>query len=419
MSICLSFAYHQLIIPIKQISHRGANVLNGLSYFQGEFSAFMRLPRGDPRIQQANANVYTFYNIKPSLAGYSSGDKDLSILDMTVATLVTNASKAIQHFGQKAKWHKDGPNGELIARNMVRFMKSWETERIYSKFWVVRVAPGGTLLVSENEDGNLENVYLAKGLGSQIAELFPPGTLPVAAFMTLIPIYDFLVYDGIATALFVGRQTNASKKKKILEMIEIAIRTETLIYQGKSASMGLWDSEPPALPTIDVDRGTVDWSGVEDAESAMMQTVVETTDEQKQAAMEIAKFAKKKGFKNVQATKNTSMKSVLIVRRFAYSKKENPDYMCGFMFNEQLGHLFSFKNWPTYTLEELLRETLVALKQLPKMPKMLWVDEKSLVQSLQDILRDAFDEIGLECIRVQWYPPPSPEEDAFNKMHMR
>mmetsp|Transcript_4353 Transcript_4353/g.6639 ORF Transcript_4353/g.6639 Transcript_4353/m.6639 type:complete len:341 (-) Transcript_4353:188-1210(-) len=336
---------------------------------------------------------------------------------MTVATLVNNANMIIQHFGQKVNWHKDGPNGKLIVRNMVRFMKSWETERIYSKFWVVRVAPGGTLLVSENDDGNLENVYLAKGLGSQIAELFPPDSLPVPAFMTLIPIYDFLVYDGIATA--VGHRPNVSKKKEILEMVETAIRAETLIYQGKSASMGLWDSEPPELPTV-FDDG-VDWSGVEDAESKKTQTVVETTDEQKQAAMEIAKFAKKKGFKNADETMNlamkTSMKSVLIVRRFAYSKKDNPDCMCGFMFKEQPFHLFSFKNWPSYTLEELLRETLVALKKLPEMPKMLWLDDKSVMQAVKDILRDAFDEVGVDCIRVQWYPPPSPEEQAFNEMH--
>ena len=86
------------------------------------------------------------------------------------------------------------------------------------------------------------DVYLVKGIGSQVGEDVPPSMFP---FM----IYNMLVYDGLLS----GRPlcAGSTKREMIKAKISKAVREESIIYCGTSAANGQWDDEPPELPTFD------------------------------------------------------------------------------------------------------------------------------------------------------------------------
>ena len=46
---------------------------------------------------------------------------------------------------------------------------NWDTERIHGYFWISQIVSSGTLVVQDC-DGELGNVYLVKGIGSQVGE---------------------------------------------------------------------------------------------------------------------------------------------------------------------------------------------------------------------------------------------------------
>ena len=46
---------------------------------------------------------------------------------------------------------------------------NWDTERIHGYFWISQIVSSGTLVVQDC-GGELGNVYLVKGIGSQVGE---------------------------------------------------------------------------------------------------------------------------------------------------------------------------------------------------------------------------------------------------------
>ena len=111
------------------------NVMNGCSFYQGDFDSFIRLPRSHQSVMMCNTQLFSLYTVQPSSAGYRMST-DLSILDTAVESLVDFEDNAIQYFGKMAAYEKDGIDGSLIIRNFVRAMKSWDTERIFGEFWI-------------------------------------------------------------------------------------------------------------------------------------------------------------------------------------------------------------------------------------------------------------------------------------------
>mmetsp|Transcript_28082 Transcript_28082/g.51821 ORF Transcript_28082/g.51821 Transcript_28082/m.51821 type:complete len:161 (+) Transcript_28082:705-1187(+) len=158
----------------------------------------MSLPRGDQRMSMANMQMFSMYRVKPSSAGYMVPG-DMSILDSTVHSLSEYQDMSIDTFGKMAKYEKDGSGGKLIVRNMVRFMQSWDKERIHGEFWISRIVRSGTLVVKKNNEygeSELGDVYLVRGINSQVGGQVPKSKLPLLVRTTFLPLYDMVVYDG-------------------------------------------------------------------------------------------------------------------------------------------------------------------------------------------------------------------------------
>ena len=407
----------RLLDQVLMLLRFAINELNGSSFFKGDFQSFMNLSRSDPRIAAANAQVFTMYRVKPSSENYKTPpDDDCSLLDKTIKSLVIYEQQSIAVFGKKAKYNKDGPGGKLVARNMARFMQTWDEERIHGEFWISKITRTGTLVVQriEQEDGTEElgKVYLVKGIGSQVGEQVPASALPILIRTTFLPMYDFLVYDGVLVASQVG--TSQAMRKNIQTHVKRAVREKNVVYCGESARRGLWNTEPPKLSEYANNAGGGD-SKIDELESMNGddKDKYDATPSQLKLATKLVRFAKSVGFKAGDAD------SILLVRRLAYRKQENPNQLVGLSFPQDASpsHVFPFQKWPTYSLDELLPEIFQLVKRVKSVPCLIWLDEKSLVRPLRDLLEKACGRIGFpEIVEVKWYPPPSEEEQTFHKM---
>jgi len=204
-----------------------------------------------------------------------------------------------------------------------------------------------------------------------------------------------------------------SLKERIEEHVVKSVREQTVIYCGESAASGLWNTEPPQLEKPEPSNEQKLTSSKEEDCSGDSFSYKPTPNQLTMATM-IVKFAQTHDYK---AEKVPGM-PLLIVRRMGYSK-DNPMQMVGLMNHKNNipggMDVFHFKTWPTYTLEELLPEILKKLKKINGMPGLIWVDEKSLVKPLRQVLQAASEAIGFhEKVEVEWYPPPSEEEEAYH-----
>ncbi|KAL9179174.1 hypothetical protein ACHAXT_008464 [Thalassiosira profunda] len=393
---------------VLMLMRYAVNERQGCDCFEGEFEEFMLLPRADRMIAKLNREVFTYYKAKPSLAGLMVPG-NMSVLDSTIHSLCECEDDIIGWFGKMAGYEKDGAGGELMVRNFVRFMQSWDKERVCGEFWLCKVVKTGTLVVQKVDDG-LGNVYLVKGVGSVVGGHVPT-SLPVLVRTTFLPLYDMLVYDEIMLGL--RFHASHSFKEKIERHVAKAVREQSVIHCGESASRGLWNTEPPKV----VKPVPSKKSPLEDQKENVdpKETTYKPTRNQLRLAVKLVKFAKRHGFK----TEERPGISRLTVRRLGYTKEDNPMQMVGLMYQKGSFHdgicPFPFEKWPCYTLDELLAMIFTKVKMLGTMPGMLWVDETSLVAPLRKCLKVASDHIGFhEEVQVVWYPPPSDEEQAYH-----
>ena len=148
------------------------------------------------------------------------------------------------------RWHRDGEDAEYFVSNLTRSMAAWGTERVTGNFYIVRDVPRGTLVVDERR----ENVYLVLGMASVIGAMCH--ALPHFARITILPVFEFLVYDGLLTPPvnvlgggFEGLAQGIVEMRLDLEvldeLVETHLREGRVITMGKSAAAGLWDGPPP------------------------------------------------------------------------------------------------------------------------------------------------------------------------------
>lgn len=432
-----------LVQQILSTSKWQSNVLSGFQYFNGDHEEFTKLPPFQhPAMIQATSTMYTYWNVKPSLTGRIIDERDWTIIESNIANLLNfDLSHFITLYSPKnlKQWGPDGNDGMLLIRNMVRYMQTWDEERIFGIFWVCKIVSTGTLLVKINYDQedefydheSLGQVYLVKGLASQVGE--DCQILPSLFSMTLLPLYHFLVYDGVM--LCERRRCTSELKTKLMNHVQNALDQGAVITHGKSYADGLWDSEPPLLPTLINDDTELDWSncyansnssnsnGNSHYQNNHQREDFNFTPKQKKIAKKIAHIAKRKGilpydrFVVPLAVHDMSSKNQLVFRRAAYTEEENPDQLCMILFNMNPLNIFNFKNELTYDMDELLMELLNAVKQIDGVPQLICPDELELVEPLKKILNESLEAVGMDNnIIVHWYPPPSPEETRCNEL---
>jgi len=124
-------------------------------------------------------------------------------------------------------------------------MSVWETEKIHGLFWYVKKERGGFILVSVSQNG-LGGVYLVKSPKYSNPGDFPEPPPGVMVTITMLPIYDCLVYSYFKQLLGFGNLGDEFNQAIALHA-SIAARNGTMVYRGESAANGLWDSEPPEL----------------------------------------------------------------------------------------------------------------------------------------------------------------------------
>ena len=393
-----------------------------------DFDSFWRLPRSDPRIAILNSQIFTMYRVKPVDAGFELGtNEDRSLLAFIIEILLDDETLYTDNYGTMARYPPDGVGGRLMVRNFVRFIQAWDKERISGSFWIVKICPTGTLMVKKKESADEDRsdtlslnrsqlitrssefgkVYLVKGMGSTIGENIPPVQLPSLVRMTFLPLYDFLVYDGISFLPTVSVPRSESLREHILAHVNRAVREETVVFCGESASKGLWSEDPPEVNLEEIEVKE-EWEGQS----------YEPSPEELEGAMDLAGYAQSIGFKssNIEGELRGTDET-LVVRRVGYTLEDNPSQHCGVTFDsipDHVMHFFQFKVWPTYTIMELLPELLKVFKKCKVVPGAILIDEKSLVVPMRVLFKKAFQEIGsLEEIQVKWYPPPSKEDEIF------
>jgi hypothetical protein len=291
-------------------------------------------------------------------------------------------------------------------------MHTWDTERITGSFWLAKITKSGTLLVRNMGGDDIEgpdslgDVYLVKGMGSKVGENVPG--LPVLVDMTFLPMYHFLVYDGLMLCSEIARPST-ELKRRIQGKIESAIRNENIIYHGESASKGLWDSDPP-IYEIPVGEDT---SNAEKEEFDKYHP----TEAEIDLARQILIHAKEASYNFKQEVGMP----LLIARRFDYVEEKNPNHLFSMLYNVNgypvplLTSMFYFENWPSYNLHELLSAILESIKEHHIIPNMFWIDDKEKIQPLKKVLHVAseLEQFG-ESFLVEWYTPPSEEEESLH-----
>jgi hypothetical protein len=150
---------------------------------------------------------------------------------------------------QKANWKVDGlDDGKLMIRNFYRFMRSWEKECITGYFWIASATKTGTLMIKfDKETGEYGHVYLVRGIFKAIKDLFIEelgdhlNSFPVACRTTILPMYDFLVFDGAIEL------TDGFALVNPYRYAWDAVANDEVIVEGMSSKAGLWDDLPPLI----------------------------------------------------------------------------------------------------------------------------------------------------------------------------
>mmetsp|Transcript_3513 Transcript_3513/g.6430 ORF Transcript_3513/g.6430 Transcript_3513/m.6430 type:complete len:559 (-) Transcript_3513:84-1760(-) len=401
----LRTAHGMILDQILTLARWESNIICG-NKLTNTYESFVKIPRSNPEMGRLNSLTFTYWHTSPALAGYHGVEKPL--FDSTVDTLADQEDHICSKLGTETKWKADGPNGKYVVRNFVRFMRSWEKERITGEFWVMKVVPTGTIMVLKGE-GELGPVYLVKGMDSVIGDLCP--SLPCFVTATLLPVYNSLVYDGMLVAA--RFPVSIALKGQLETLVESAVTNKTVITQGKSSALGLWDSDPPPLPPV-TEHGTKPSTRIAGGAINVGDDTFEVTKAQEKLARKILKIAAKKQSPGGNGSDGNPV--ALVFRRFGYTKKENPMKMVVVLNAGNFLHTFSYKGKDTYTVDEFLQELLVVFQQTPMgMPDLLMPDELSVVKPLQMIMEKAYDAQDTRTIKkvsVRWYPPPSKEETA-------
>ena len=434
-------SHGMMLDQLLMLARWQVNVLGGRTVATS-IPEFFTLPRSHPGLCELNKDIFMWWTTNPKIAGHRNTQG--TILDVLVQRLFAEESQdAYEEVLQEAPlWRADGPNGEYLARNYCRFLRTWETDRVVGAFMVYKVYPTGTIMVKVQEhvddldtiEQALGTVYLVKGHSSVIGNLFP--RLPMFCKTTLYPIYDLWTYDGIVQAANRWAGMRFPNFTQALDQhVSKALDEGTVSWRGPSAH--LWETlPPPPFPTLMSneadDEIVLDWSSYSEQGSSRTydnqstnrhvvgksREVVQITEVHKERADKIAQSIARYPMRCSNDPSHPHFTSVTF-RRFGYSVKENPNMLCTILLHRlsqaiPVG-MFPFE-WspsgnddkiPTYTLLEIMDEFLQVLTEQKETPNVVMVDELAVVGPLKTLLEEACETRKVSSPEVMWYPPPA------------
>ena len=311
--------------------------------------------------------------------------------------------------GYQSTWHQDGEDGSLLNRNMIRFMRTWEEDRVTGFFVAAKQLKTGTIMVcyEPGRQNPFGKVYLVKGHGRPIASGL---SLPKVVYTTLLPLYDCWAHGGGYRADFPGQIAIMSEalKKSLAEYVKNAIDTKNVCWRGPKAH--LWQYPPPPFPAVVVaneEKIVLDWSEHEKILPSAQTDRVETlTDEHWQLGRDLATTC-------VGERKFESGDHVSVLREALFhgepndgkvTIKTNGSFVDSFMCQVDQDLMASDEFYdPSYNLKELLAKllSLTSTKKL-SLPLEIILDEYTVIQPLQELLNTCFAEKELEAPTLFW-----------------
>jgi len=406
--------------------------------FKGSYETFCSLPRNDLIIGRLNSFLFTWWRNNPNLVGITAPGSICDAVARSVMDTHEEISKGLTEFSKgltkqdiSQKWNVDGPSGRDMVRNFLRFMRSWEQERITGYFFVVGVYKTGTIMVhvesiEDGEDVSLGKVYLVKGHNAAVGEL---RKLPFYCHATLLPIYNIWTYDGIVIEFHCNKLTN-QLQDKLNEYVDEAIERNLVCWKSSLADYWM-TTPPPIIPSIvsqSKNEVVMDWHD----ESMFSNSKIETNYAEETISEEHLEMGRKIAQKvNIDANGGS-----LIFRRDGYSLEENPNGTCMILYNHD-GQAEPVRNFqctaekdhfdinenddmdaPTYNLKGVLEGIIKSLEYIPNLlPGCILLDELAIVRPLNEVLEQCFREANKRSLTIEWYPPLSPEERAFAKVN--
>lgn len=386
---------------------------------------FLSLPLSHPFISFANHHMFDYWNEAPFRCSRSRV-RFGTALDYTVGMVMFNNDDLEEASREKARyseiWPADGPQGKNLMRNFFHCMKSWNNERVTGGFWVTDEYKTGTVMVHLSDVYDPESfstVYLVKGHNNTISELVKrqTGTLPGFCRTTILPLYDFWTYDGIVIP---GKYQVRNIEEKLREHVSKAIYSGNVSWRGRSSEKGLWDfqNNPPPVPTYLINDGNhivLDWhdenfknGGRSNNDSS---TKVVYSDEEMEFARKIALSANRLGSTRKLGEESNNVEGPYDPPCLSFRRKRGSN--CCTVLDSRIGmpvHAFRFVDSdgtrnPTYSLVDLLKATFEAMEKASPRPFVtcILIDNRTLVRSLDGILVNAFEELGLIAPEINFF----------------
>ena len=425
---------------------------------------FLSMNRGDPRMYKVSTSMWTRWEM-------SCGDEynHQTVRELIEATLVTNVPAVCGGVPLSAevstldvRRRLPAPRGEAgegplesadraLLGNLLRFLRTWGSERVSGPFYVVRDAPNGTLLVEALDysaaghgggtaDDAKRRVYLALGGNSRIGELTmqnpinrrTPHLAPLVQ-LTLLPMLHFYIYDGIIGPVWQSEAHYGRPTRKALDkIVDRALLTGSIITCSERWSSGEWQ-RPSAIDLVDeVEKRSARIATEIHAHNASRdagatptaKATSETEEARRASAVPLTKKQRKLALKIIKAVERARQRGgdiaqgMVVIRRMGYTARENPGRAACLLHSitdrQGAGGALDFLTFRSKPLTYTLNEALHALAKQSALPPHISVDEISVIAPLKRAIAEAAKKQGSTMtITVEYYAPPSAEETAF------
>ena len=393
--------------------HESNNIANFLPALVDNLMGIMSCDRSRAELSQMSNFMWTHWDLPPVDAGYKGAEHGFTIYELITSYLQHNVEHHIQMLSTKDQRGNpmgdpriDGEKGEMLHPRFLQSVAAWGTERVPGYYWIVRDTPAGTLMCSED----LSIVYLVAGMVDKIGNIASrQGKLPVLLYTTLLPVFQYWTYSG---QLQNFNTPEVRAKMKHIDVNAVRARVDDAVADG-TVSTGVHGggmlsmmstTEPSSMTdcfpyTMEEMQRRVENGRDQNNSEADLAFALSTLTAPGREYVEVIRAA-------AQDRMDPNPESQFVLRRFGYTKKENPDNEAGVLALPSgvlVGHVHFPEN-DTYTIMHALKAIafILATGVSNKCPRKMMFDELTVIQPLKQALG------GL--VEIMYYAPPSREE---------